>query len=77
MTKDFVPHMAFISIKIEVRELLKTGEASSRMMSRDELKEHGINSSSLLMTKGKDKANCITNLKKKLEGTSDEQASRN
>ena len=53
-------------IKVEVYDVLDSGELSGKPLSRKELKEHGIPTSSLARINGFDKFDCLKNLKQKL-----------
>ena len=59
-------HTAVIHIKIEVYDVLDSGELSGKPLSRKELKEQGIPSSALARVDGFDKFDCLKNLKQKL-----------
>lgn len=59
-------HSAVLHIKIEVYDVLDSGELSGKPLSRKELKEHGIPVSALAKVNGFDKFDCLKNLKQKL-----------
>lgn len=66
MSNEKKPHAAVILLKIEVHEVLKSGELSGKPLSKKELKEFGIPTSAIATVKGFDKFDCMKNLKQKL-----------
>ncbi len=59
-------HAAIILLKIEVHEVLDSGEFSGKPLSKQEMAEQGIATSSLVKVTGHDKFDCLKNLKQKL-----------
>ena len=66
MSNEKKKHVAVILLKIEVHDVLKTGELSGKPLSKKELKESGISSSTVVKVEGFDKFECLKNLKQKL-----------
>lgn len=59
-------HTAVILLKIEVHEVLDSGELSGKPLSKKELSDFGIPMSALAKVSGFDKFDCMKNLKQKL-----------
>lgn len=64
---DKKPHKAVILLKIEVHELLPTGECSAKLVDPKDLYEHGLKPSMLLSVDGFDKYACLKNLKDRID----------
>lgn len=67
MSNEKAPHIAIISVKVEVQELLPTGECSGKPVAKSIIKEQGVTPDALATIKGYDLRDCLNKLKKKLE----------
>ena len=66
-TDKNAPHQAIVTMMINVHEVEKTGECSTRQMSVDELQELGVMSQLIpVVVKGKNKYDCIKRLHQKI-----------
>jgi hypothetical protein len=61
-------HRAVVLMHIDLCEVLETGESSGHAMTRDELKEVGLNSNLTVAVEGDSKEECIARLKEKING---------
>jgi hypothetical protein len=61
------PHKAVVLIKIEVHDILPTGECSGNPVSSEILKEYNLLPNMLLSVDGIDMDDCLRNLKNKIE----------
>ena len=66
MSNEKKKHAAVILLKIEVHEVLDSGELSGKPLSQKELAEFAIPISSIARINGFDKFDCMKNLKQKL-----------
>lgn len=66
MAKEKVPHTAIITIKVEVQDILDSGECSGTPMNGNELRKAGIAPTSVITISGFDKFDCLQKLKEKL-----------
>ena len=66
MSNEKKKHAAVILLKIEVHEVLDSGELSGKPLSKQDLKEFGIPISAVARVNGFDKFDCMKNLKQKL-----------
>ncbi len=66
MSNEKKHHTAVILLKVEVHDVLETGELSGKPLSKKELKENGIPTSSIVKVSGFDKFDCLNKLKQKL-----------
>lgn len=62
------PHKAVILLRIEVHEVLPTNECSGNPISRDILKEYGLDTKMTVSVDGFDMDNCLAKLKEKIDG---------
>jgi hypothetical protein len=60
------PHMAVLSVQVEVHSLTDSGECSGRVLNSDTLKNFGLKPSFLLKVDGVDAEDCLKKLKNKL-----------
>jgi hypothetical protein len=67
MTNEKAPHQAVMLLKIDIHELLPTGECSGKQLTREEIHDCGLSKSVVLLVNGKDKQDCVDNLISKLE----------
>lgn len=61
------PHKAHILMRIEVSDVLPTGESTNNSIPESLLKEYGLAKTMVLTVSGFDMDNCLHNLKQKIE----------
>lgn len=67
MSETHKPHMAVITVKLEVHSLLDTGECSGRVVNKKVLEQYGIKDTFLTSVNGYTMDDCLKKLKTKLE----------
>lgn len=61
------PHHATVTMKIDVREMLKTGELSHQVLGDEALDKYGMSVKMMYIVSGPSEADCIKKLKERLE----------
>lgn len=61
------PHHATVTMKIDIRKIEKDGTLSHEVMGNHLLKKYGISTKAQWCTSGASEAECIQNLKDKME----------
>jgi len=65
--RPHIPHVAVLSVQLEVCELDQIGQCSGKIVSPKELKEKGVETNFILQVSGWDKMDCINKLKHRLD----------
>lgn len=60
-------HKAIIQLRIEIHEVLPTGECSGKPLSLKDFPEYGLKNTMLMAVDGYDRHDCLLKLKQKLE----------
>ena len=67
MSTNLNPHRAVIVMRIEVSDVLPTGESTNNPVDEAILKEYGINKQMLVLVEGFDMDNCLQKLRMKID----------
>ena len=62
------PHKALLLLKLEVHDILDTGECSGKIVDAETLAKYGLKSKSILEVSGESKELCLKKLKELLDG---------
>lgn len=61
------PHHATVTMKIDVREILKSGELSPQVLGEEALDKYNMSVKMMYLVSGPTEADCIKKLKERLE----------
>ena len=61
------PHKAVVTMKIDIRKINRDGTLDSQIMGNHLLQKYGVSTKAQWCTSGASEAECIKNLKEKLE----------
>lgn len=67
MSDNLKPHRAAILMKIEVSDVLPTGESTNNPVPIERLEEYGLGSTMVIVVNGFDMDNCLQKLKSKID----------
>ena len=67
MSKNNKPHRANLLIRVEVNDVLNSGESSGEPVHSDILKEYGLKPAMVIIIEGFDMDNCLQKLSQKIK----------